>query len=169
MNYQLKINENQKTHHHIILEFRFFMLFAPIKKIENRKLPENLKLKTKERSSKKTALSHFSFSNCFKFLHFADIYVFFGEGYIGIFVAHAHTFVAFKSFFQLSMVIFNTFVAFVVEKQAKGQTVSSSVFDDAGTTLAVIGAGCFRAGTFGYIFTIHLFSKKMFRTESLLL
>ena len=68
-----------------------------------------------------------------------------------------HVYLSFKTFFQFSVITLNAFVAVIVKKQAKRQTVGCAVFYHASTTFAVIFAGSFRACTFGYVFTIHLF------------
>ena len=64
----------------------------------------------------------------------------------------------FKSFFQFLIKVFDAFVALIVKKQAKRQTVRCAMFYYASTAFSVVWASCFRTGTLGYIFTIHRWS-----------
>ena len=59
-----------------------------------------------------------------------------------------HRAVVFKSFFQLVVIVGDTFIAVIVEEQAKRQAIRFLVFYHASTAFFVIRAGCFWTRTF---------------------
>ena len=60
-----------------------------------------------------------------------------------------------KTFFQFPVIILNTFIPAIIQKQAKWEAVCLFMLDNTGAAFSVIGTFLFGAGAFFHIRTAH--------------